>query len=140
MNSSSNPWFLFTFVSLLLWGAWGFFSKLAAISLKPTDAYIYQVVGILLAGVAMAFLVRFDYHGKTSGILFGLASGAAVTFGAYFFFQALGRGRGGVVVTATALYPVITLLLSSVFLHESFSLKQVLGIGFALVAIYLLAA
>jgi len=140
MNSSSSLWFLYTLTSLLLWGAWGFFSKLAAVTLKPTNAYIYQVGGILLAGAFMALLVRFDYHGKPSGILFGLASGLAVTFGAYFFFQALGRGRTGLVVTATALYPVITLLLGTLFLHEPLSLKQALGIGLALLALVLLAA
>lgn len=140
MNESSNPWFFYTILALLLWGVWSFFSKLAAVTLKPTNAYIYQIVGILLSGLVMAFLVKFEPGGKPSGIFFGIASGALVTFGAYFFFQALGRGRGSVVVTTTALYPVITLLLSALLLREGLSLKQVLGIALALAAIYLLAA
>ena len=140
MNQPSNPWLLNALLALLLWGVWGFFSKLSTTTLKPTNAYIYQIIGIFVSGLVIAFLVKFEPSGKPSGIFFGVASGLCVTFATYFFFQALGRGRSGVVVTVTALYPVITLLLSALLLWEGLNLKQVLGIGLALAAIYLLAA
>ena len=140
MNESSNAWLLYTLLALLLWGVWGFFSKMATITLKPTNAYIYQIIGILLSGLVIVFLVKFEPGGKPSGIAFGIASGLCVTFASFFFFQALGRGRSVVVVTVTALYPVITLLLAALLLREGLNLRQALGIGLALTAIYLLAA
>ena len=119
--------------------AWGFFSKLATSALKPTNAYVYQLLGILLAGVVMTFLVKFQPAGKPVGIVFALATGVVATVAAYFFFSAIAQGRSTVVVTVSALYPLVTLLLSYFFLHETLSLKQVLGIGLALAAILLLS-
>jgi len=132
-------WFVFALLSMLLYGVWGFFSKLATSALKPTNAYIYQLIGILLGGVVMTFLVRFQPAGKPAGIAFALATGVVGTFAAYFFFNAVAQGRSSVVVTVSALYPLVTLLLSYLFLHETLSLKQLLGVGLALAAILLLS-
>ena len=132
-------WFVFALISMILYGVWGFFSKLATSTLKPTNAYVYQLLGILLAGVVMTFLVKFQPAGKPVGIAFALATGVVATVAAYFFFSAIAQGRSTVVVTVSALYPLVTLLLSYFFLHETLSLKQVLGIGLALVAIFLLS-
>ena len=42
-------------------------------------------------------------------------------------------------VTLSALYPVVTILLSIAFLHEKLTMRQGAGIAFALVASVLLA-
>ena len=132
-------WFVFALTSMILYGVWGFFSKLATSALKPTNAYIYQLLGILLAGVVMTFLVKFQPAGKPVGIAFALATGVVATVAAYFFFNAVAQGRSTVVVTLSALYPLVTLLLTYFCLHETLNLKQFLGIGLALVAIFLLS-
>ena len=53
--------------------------------------------------------------------------------------MALSRGSSAVVVTATALYPLVTLLLGYVILHEPLSPRQWVGIGLAVGAIVLLS-
>jgi transporter family protein len=55
------------------------------------------------------------------------------------FFAALEQGKASTVVTLSALYPVVTILLSIAFLHEKLTMRQVTGIVFALVASVLLA-
>jgi transporter family protein len=55
------------------------------------------------------------------------------------FFAALDQGKASTVVTLSALYPVVTILLSIAFLHEKLTMRQVVGIVFALAASVLLA-
>ena len=93
-----SQWFFYTLIAMLMWGFWGFFSKLATSVLRDTDAYIYELTGTLVVGLVMVFLLRFH-----------------------------------------PMYPLVTLLLSQLLLHESLSLKQALGIGLAIGAILLLS-
>ncbi len=133
-------WLPPTLLALLLWGLWGFLSKIASTYIKPADAYLVGVTGILLAGSVIAVLTRFRPGGDPRGIAFGLVSGLVMSFGTYFFYVALSRGSSAVVVTATALYPLVTLLLSYVILHEPLSPRQWVGIGLAVGAIVLLSS
>src|ERR1700746_1072147 len=52
----------------------------------------------------------------------------------------LARARETDVVTLSALYPLVTILLSILFLHERLTPRQGIGIVFALIASVLLAA
>ena len=113
---------------------------MATQSLRDMDAAIYQVVGsVIVAGVA-AFFIRFQTDGKPIGILYAILSGVAATLASFFFFGAITRGRSVVVVSMTALYPLVTLGLSALFLHEVLTLRQLLGVGLVLGAIVLLSS
>ena len=136
----ANLWLILTLAAMLLWGFWGFFSKLATNFLRDTDAAVYQALGnILVVGIA-AFFVRFQHKGNPQGILYALLSGASAALATFFFFSAITRGRSVVVVSMTALYPLVTLALSVIFLHEAVTLKQLLGVVLALGAIVLLSS
>ena len=135
-----NLWLLLTLAAMLLWGFWGFFSKLATQSLHDVDAAIYQAIGyVLVTGVAI-FIVRFQTGGKPVGIFYAVLSGVSAALASFFFFGAITRGRSVVVVSMTALYPLITLGLSAIFLHEILTLRQLLGVGMAVGAIVLLSS
>jgi transporter family protein len=59
--------------------------------------------------------------------------------GTLLFYQALARGKASVVLPMTAMYPALTVVLALLILGEVVSLKQGLGILFALIAVILLA-
>ena len=133
-------WLFLTLAAMFLWGFWGFFSKLATFFIRDVDAAVYQSIGVVAVTLIAAFFVRFQPKGNSSGILFAVLSGASATLAAFFFFAAITRGRCSVVVSMTALYPIVTLALSVLFLHETVTLKQLLGVGMALGAIVLLSS
>jgi len=56
------------------------------------------------------------------------------------FFAALDLGKTSTVVTLSALYPLVTILISIAFLHERLTARQAVGIVLALIANALLAA
>lgn len=132
-------WFPAAIVSLLCFGLWGFFSKLTINYIDARSALFYQSIGVAAIGFVALILLDFKPASTPKGISFGFLTGVAYGIGCLFYFIAADRGKVTTVVTMTALYPLITIFLAYVLLHEAISLRQGLGIFFALVAIYLLA-
>lgn len=134
-----TSWVPAALLSLLSFGLWGLFTKLAIVYIDSKSALIYQTVGVLVVGLITLCLVNFKPATDLKGLGFGILTGAVYGIGCLFYFMAADKGRLITVVTLTALYPLITILLSWFFLHEAISLKQCAGIALALAAIFLMS-
>jgi len=134
-----DSWFIWTILAMVTFGAWGFFPKLAVNYITPLSAMIYQVIGGLLVGIVGLAVVNFKPETHPMGMLYALLTGITGVLGTLFYYAAASRGQISIVVSLTALYPLITILLAILFLHETLVLKQVIGLGFAVAAIILLA-
>jgi len=132
-------WLPATLVSLICFGFWGFFSKLAILHINSKSALVYQSLGVALVGLITLGLLQFKLDVSLKGISFATLAGMSTGLGCLFFFIAADKGKVTTVVTMTALYPIITILLAYLILHESVNLKQASGIALALAAIYLLS-
>jgi transporter family protein len=133
-----SSWFLWTILAMITFGAWGFFPKLAVSYINPQSALIYQVIGGLLVGIISLAMVNFKPEMHPMGILYALLTGITGVLGTLFYYFAASKGQIAIVVSLTALYPLITILLAIIFLNETLVLKQYVGLGFALAAIVLL--
>jgi transporter family protein len=133
-------WLFWTILAMVTFGAWGFFPKLAVNYISPQSALIYQVIGGMLVGFVGLALLNFKPETQPLGILYALLTGVTGVLGTLFYYLAASRGQISIVVSLTALYPLITIMLAVIFLHETLVLKQVLGLCFAVAAIILLAA
>lgn len=131
--------FFWTLLAMLTFGAWGFFPKLAVNYINPQSALIYQVIGGLLVGIVGLAMLNFKPETHPVGIVYALLTGITGVLGTFFYYAAASRGQISVVVSLTALYPLITILLAVIFLHETLVLKQVIGLCFAVAAIVMLA-
>jgi len=134
-----HSWFFWTILAMVTFGAWGFFPKLAVNHISPQSALIYQVIGGMLVGVVGLAMLNFKPETQPMGMLYALLTGITGVLGTFFYYLAASRGQISIVVSLTALYPLITILLAIIFLHETLVLKQVLGLCFAVAAIVLLA-
>ncbi len=134
-----ESWFVLTLMTLVLWGLWGFFTRLSTKYVDPKSALIYEVIGTVIVGVTVMALAGFKPQLHPRGALFGILTGVVVTLGSVTFLYAVSQGKTAVVVTVSALYPVVTLALAFAFLHEPITFKQVMGIIAALIAIVLFA-
>jgi transporter family protein len=134
-----HSWFFWTILAMVTFGAWGFFPKLAVNYISPQSALIYQVIGGMLVGVVGLAMLNFKPETQPMGMLYALLTGITGVLGTFFYYLAASRGQISIVVSLTALYPLITILLAIIFLHETLVLKQVLGLCFAVAAIVLLA-
>jgi transporter family protein len=134
-----ESWFLWTILALLTFGLWGFFPKLAVNYINPASALVYQVIGGIIVGIIGLSLMGFRPQTHPLGIFFALLTGITGVLGTFFYYAAATRGQISIIVSLTALYPVITILLATVFLHEMLTFRQVTGLCFAVAAIIFLA-
>ena len=134
-----REWFVFALLALIMWGLWGFFPKLSTNYISPKSALVYEVLGSMIVGILIFFLVGFKPEVHTKGIIFAVLTGIAATLGTLFFLYAVSRGKASITMAITVLYPLITIALAFFILHESISVKQGIGMLLALIAIVLVA-
>jgi bacterial/archaeal transporter family protein len=134
-----KPWMLYAGLTLLAWGVWGFFSKLASSHARPRQTLLFQAAGVMAFGFLVLLLERFRIEWSPQGFGWSAAAGFVNFMGFLAFFAAVEKGKVSTVIAMSSLYPVITIVLSMVFLHERISSREGLGIAFALLAGLLLA-
>ena len=136
-----HPWLQYSLLTVLLWGSMGFLGKLASRSV-PTQAMplMGALGGLLVFPVVLALLhrqLRFDW--QDANVWFGLLAGMIGATGTVLFYAAISRGEASRVVVITATYPVLTFLLSLLFLGETMSLQKLIGVALAVAGVCLLA-
>lgn len=132
-------WLLPSVAAMLAWGFWAFLPKIALNTLPPHNVIFYEALGGLFVSLPVLFFLKFrlEYEKKALGTL-ALVSILTVT-AILCFFYALKNGPVAVVVTMTAMYPVICLVLARIFLNERVNRMQLAAILMAIVSIFLLA-
>lgn len=140
-------WLVYSLLTILLWGVWGALTK--AISAE-IDAYMNQALfGIgVLPVMAIVFFCSARWReegsaggeGRRRGIFYAFITGVLGGLGNIAFFKALAEGgKASVVVPATSLSPLVTVILAYFMLEERASGYQKAGLVMAMVAIYLLS-
>jgi bacterial/archaeal transporter family protein len=76
---------------------------------------------------------------KLSGIALALIAGGLSALGVLILYLLLRVAPASVVIPISALYPLVTVILSFIFLNEVLSWARVLGVACALAAIWLLS-
>lgn len=132
-------WLAPAVAALFSFGLWGLFTKLSINFIDSKSALVYQSIGVFVIGFLTLSTLNFKPSYDSKGLLFAILTGAAYSIGCFFYFVAAGRGKIETVVTLTALYPSVTMILSLILLNEGVNMKQWLGIGLALVAIFLMS-
>jgi bacterial/archaeal transporter family protein len=137
---TSTNWLLPTLGALLCWGMWAFIPKITTGYLNPQSAIVFEATGGIFLAIATLISLNFqpDIHPKGIGLAF--VTGLLGFSGAFCFLNAVTKGPVTLVATISALYPVISVLLATVFLHEAVTLRQAIGIAIAVLAMILVAA
>lgn len=133
-------WLIHSSIALILYGFWAFFPKLVSNYITPKDAIIIESVGIAVFGFIFWIFYKNNFQVNFYGSVYAILTGVAGMLGTLFFLYALSKGKASIIVTMTAMYPLITIFLSRVFLKETISLKQWIGILLALLAMYFLSS
>ncbi|MBI1934444.1 DMT family transporter [Candidatus Peregrinibacteria bacterium] len=137
-DASMPQWFLYSLVVMVGWGVWGFFGKLASHTIGPFGAVFYTMLGwVFMVGILTLFRgIPFPVAGR--GAFFSFIVGIIASLVFIPFILALSKGRASMVVTVTALYPLVTLILAFLFLHETITVRQCFGVLLAILAVILL--
>lgn len=128
--------FGFVTLCILLWGIWGLLPKLSIKYIDPKSALLFEILGGLFVGAIILFFLKFQIQTNFKGMTFAMLTGIAGFLGALFFLFAMSKVNSVVVVTASALYPIITLVLTYILFREPINYQQGMGIFFSLLAIF----
>ncbi len=132
-------WFIFGLLTLVLWGVWGFLPKLATRYIDPRSVLVFQTIGSIVVTIVILATIDFRPELHTKGMTLAIVTGIMGTLGAVSFLYSITKGKASVVVTMTALYPIVTIMLSLFILKESITIKQSIAIILALTAMVLFA-
>ena len=129
-------WFWYSMTCAFCWGGWALLSKLGSREIPAEPMQFLFTIGTipvcLLLLIARSFKLEKSPKGITYAILNGVLSGVGglALFAAYHT-----NGNTSLITAATALYPMVTVVLAILILRERFRPIQALGLIFAAIAI-----
>ena len=134
-------WLRYSLLTIVVWGVWGVVSKIVSDRIDANTNQVFFSLGLppLMLVVLRSPRMR-GGNSRRGGIAWAFLTGILGGTGNVAFFHALVKGgQASIVVPATALYPLVTVILASWFLRERMRRIQQFGLVLALAAIYLLS-
>jgi uncharacterized membrane protein len=133
---------LFAGLTILLWGFWGFFGKLALEkNMAPTSVFLAEVLTSAVCAVPVLLILWRKPEAAsldTSWNVFGEASGAGLALGLLCYYLALEKSPASVLVPLTAIYPAVFVLLSHALLRARPNFFQWVGVVLVIIGAILL--
>jgi transporter family protein len=134
-------WLVYSLLTIVLWGVWSTVTKVIA---DDITAYVNQVlftIGLLpVIAVVLRSRRLAGGHNRKRGIFYAFITGILGGTGNITFFKALSAGgKASIVVPATSLSPLVTVIMGYFVLKERATTSQKAGLVLAMVAIYLLS-
>ncbi len=135
-----KPWLLFAIITTTFWGLWGALIELPEKSGFPaTLGYTVWAITMIIPSLVALWLIKWKLEYNSRSIFLGTVIGLTGAGGQLILFQALRTGPAYLVFPFISLSPVVTILLSFLFLKERASIRGWMGILLALLAIPLLS-
>lgn len=125
-------------VTMVAWGGWAVFAKLATATLRPETAMIISYIVGATAAVTYVVFSDIPVDPVQGGAGFAILAGLASAVGAIALYSGLKHGDASIVTTISALYFVVAAIVSVFVFNSSLATTDVAGIGFAVIAIVLL--
>jgi transporter family protein len=132
-------WFGPAIVVLVCWGIAGLFQKLSTNHLSAETALVWLMVGFFLLDPWLYPQESILIYSRRS-LVYALLSSFLNALGGWALLAAMKHGgKASIVVPFTALYPLVTVSLAPLLLHEGITLSQGAGVVCALIAVVLLS-
>ncbi|MBL7969634.1 MAG: DMT family transporter [Prolixibacteraceae bacterium] len=133
-------WLFYTLVTTFTWGIWGALIEVPQYAgFPPTLGYIIWSLTMIPCALIAMYLIDWKIEKDKRSIRLGLTVGLLGAGGQLILFEALKNGPAYIIFPVVSLYPILTIMLSVVFLKEKTSGLKWLGIGVALIAIFFLS-
>ncbi len=132
-------WLLLSAITIVTWGIMGLIIKLAYQHTNWPQIYILTNTIMFTSSLFIYVSQKPTINVGSQGFNYALIAGIVSVIGTIAFYSALQAGKAIIVIPLTSLYPVITVILSYLILHEEITLTKGLGIILALIAIVLIS-
>lgn len=137
-SKSRNNLLLQSLGALILWGIAAALPKIALQKLPMESVLFYGAAGNMLVALPILFFLKGRLEKEKKGIAIAACTSGLGFFSIILYYHAIQLGSVATIVTITAMYPVVTLILARIFLKDKINRLQFLAICMAIVAIVLL--
>ncbi len=132
-------WLMSCLAAVVCWGFWGFLMKLASEHFNWHQMFVVTSIVTLATSSLIFVFLKPSINVHSPGFVYAFLAGVAGVLALIAFYTALGVGKAIIVVPLTALYPVVTIILSYLILNEKIAFVKGIGVMLALVAILLVS-
>lgn len=133
-------WLLYASITTVFWGIWGAFIEIPEKAGFPaTMGYAVWAITMIPCSLLALYFIKWKLEYDLRSIFLGSLVGLLGAGGQLLLFQALREGPAYIVFPLISLFPILTIILSMVFLKEKASRRHWAGIAVALLAILLLS-
>jgi drug/metabolite transporter (DMT)-like permease len=140
MAKTSKLWLLYAVVTTVFWGIWGAFIEIPEKAGFPaTLGYVVWSLTMIPCSLAALKIIHWKPETDKRSVFLGMAIGLLGAGGQLILFEALREGPAYIVFPLISLFPVLTIILSVLFLKEKATRKIWIGIILALIAAVFLA-
>ena len=133
MTQKKNTWLLYALVTMITWGIWGAFSDQT--TLPKTLVYVVWVLSMIPCALVALANIKFKLDMRSKPALLSMGVGLLGAGGQLVLFLALDYAPAYLVMPMISVAPIVTVLLSTIFLKERVSKLGILGIALAFVAL-----
>jgi drug/metabolite transporter (DMT)-like permease len=136
VTPTSRAWLFNAMTTVVLWGIWGAFSGLSPQHGFP-ETLVYCVWALTMIPPALVVLAqaRWKLDVNPRAVAYGVAVGALGAGGQMVLFYAVTRGPAYLIFPVISLSPVLTIILSFLFMGERTGRLGAFGIVLALLAL-----
>ena len=136
----TRAWLFYAMAVTILWGVWGALIEIPEKAGFPaTLGYSVWAMTLIPVTIIALKLIDWKLDRDRRSILLGMGAGLLGCGGQLILFECLRIGPAYIVFPIISLYPVVTIILSVLFLKERASRRAWIGIILALIAIVMLS-
>lgn len=135
-----RPWLLFALITTVSWGIWGALIEIPEKNGFPaTLGYIVWSLTMIPCAIVGLAINKWKLEHDFKSVLYGITIGLLGAGGQLLLFHALVKGPAYLIFPIISLSPTVTVIMSFIFLKETASRRNWIGIAVALVAIILMS-
>jgi transporter family protein len=133
-------WLGYAIFALVVWGISGITQKLSTNRISSERSFLWFCWAMVALSAAVVVVARPPWGLGTLVVVCSVAGGALNGLGAWTSFRALeSGGKASIVISLISLFPLLTVVLAVVFLHERLTWMQTAGAVVAIAAAILLS-
>ena len=133
MTEKKHNWLLYALITMITWGVWGAFSDQT--TLPKNLVYVVWALSMVPCALAALVNIKFKLDVRPKPALLSMAVGLLGAGGQLVLFLALDYAPAYLVMPMISVAPIVTVLLSAIFLKERVSRMGIIGIVLAFVAL-----
>ena len=132
-TQKKHNWLLYAIITMVTWGIWGAFSDQT--TLPKTLVYVMWALSMVPCALLALVNIKFKLDVRSKPALLSMGVGLLGAGGQLVLFLALDYAPAYLVMPMISVAPIVTVLLSAIFLKERVSKLGLLGIALAFVAL-----